>query len=92
MVNLSELHTLTRTTCLSLRVSARTTGAHDWAVFILTLLPVGGNLLLPVSQPRSWVVSREGHLPGGRGEPGAGLGPCRLLRFALLAVRERKGL
>lgn len=73
MVNLSELYTLTKTTCLSICVCAYTRGAHKWAAVILTLLPVGGNLLHLVSQMRSRPISMESRL-GAWGAPRAQLG------------------
>lgn len=72
MVNLSELYTLTKTTCLSICVCAPTREAHKLPAFILMLLPVGGNPLVLVSQMRSGSIGREGD-PGGGGEPGAWL-------------------
>lgn len=91
MVNLSELYTLTKTTCMSFCVCAPTREAHSLAVFVLILLPVSGNLLLLVSQMRSWAVSREGHLASGRGEPRAWVVLCRLLCFSPLKARKGKG-
>lgn len=49
----------TKTTLLSLCIPACTRGAHNLALFILVLLPVGGNPLLQGSQMRSWAISRE---------------------------------
>lgn len=89
MVNLSELYTVSYTqqqACLC--VYARSREALSLAVFILILLPVGGNSLLLVSQARSWASSRE----GGRGEPRAWLRLCCLLCYSSLKVRKGKRL
>lgn len=90
MVNLSELYTLTKTTCMSFCIYAPTREAHSLAVFVLILLPVSGNLLLLVSQMRSWAISGEGHLAGGRGEPRAWVVLRRLLCFSPLKARKGK--
>lgn len=91
MVNLSELYTLTKTTCLSICVCATTRGAHKLPAFILMLLPVGGNPLVLVSQMRSGAISREGD-PGGGGEPGAwSRGAWCLHHFSSSRVRKENG-
>lgn len=75
-----------KTTCFSLCIPACTTEAHNLALFILMLLPVGGNPLLPGSQMKSWAISREGPLLSG-GKPRAWLVLCCLLHICPLRAR-----
>lgn len=84
-----EWVTHTKTTCFSLCIPACTREAHNLALFILVLLPVGGNPLLLGSQMRSWAISREGHLCRGGGEPRAWLVLCSLLHISPLKERKR---